>query len=441
MPFPGTTRAGPWAMLQQRDGTGRVSQTARPFVAPPSWAAGVGDGGSGPGAYRLVTPAVGQSGPAWGVQTCYAGAGRPSQGPPGPAPGQYCNKGTGRAGFLRPPVPLLLSSSWAASVGDGGSGPGAYRLVTPVVGQSGPAWGVQTCYAGGGPVGAGLGRTDLLRRWWASRGRPGAYRPVTPAVGESGPAWGVQTCYAGGGRVGAGLGRTDLLRRRRASRGRPGAYMPVTPAQDALPRDHPGRPLGNASTKGRDGQGFTDRPSLCCAPLLGRRRRGRREWAWGVQTCYAGGGPVGAGLGRTDLLRRRRTPFPGTTRSGPWAILQQRDGTGRVSQTARPFVALLLLGRQRRGRREWAWGVQTCYAGGGPVGAGLGRTCLLRRWGSSGGRRWLTLRGGEALRGRVRGGIATGILRSCGPPLEPDRRRPGPGGWVTIPPGQADRGM
>ena len=258
-PFPGTTRSGPWAMLQQRDGTGRVSQTARPFVA----------------LLLLGRQRRGRREWAWGVQTCYAGAGRPSQGPPGPAPGQCCNKGTGRAGFLRPPVPLLLSSSWAASVGDGGSGPGAYRLVTPVVGQSGPAW-----------------------------------------------------------------GRTCLLRRRRASRGRPGAYMPVTPAQDALPRGHPVRPLGNAATKGRDGQGFSDRPvPFCRAPLLGRR------W-W-------------------------------TRRGSPWAYR---------------LVT--------------------------PVGL-LWRPALTRPL------------GGEALWGRVRRGTATGILRSCGPSLEPNRRRPGPSGGVT----------
>ena len=284
-------------------GTGRAGfhRPPVPLLLSSSWAAGVGDGGSEPGVYRLVTPVVGQSGPAWSVQTCYAGAGRPSQGPPGPAPGQCCNKGTGRAGFHRPPVPLLLSSSWAAGVGDGGSEPGAYRLVTPAAGN-GLVWGVQTCYAGAGrpsqePPGPapgqccnkGTGRAGFLRppvplllssSWAAGVGdgesRPGAYRLVTLAAGN-GLAWGVQTCYAGGGRVRTGPGRTDLLRRRWASRGRPGAYRVVT-LMGLLWRPALARPLGGEALPGRVRGGTA--AGILCSWGPPRDMRPGDIWPW-----------------------------------------------------------------------------------------------------------------------------------------------------------------
>ena len=78
--------------------------------------------------------------------------------------------------------------------------------------------------------------------------------------------------------------------------------------QDALPRGRPFRPLGNAATRGRAGQSFSDRPSPFVAlPLPGRRRWDRREFLpqrvrWGV-----GLGAVNSRLELTHLVLGRES--------------------------------------------------------------------------------------------------------------------------------------
>ena len=65
-------------------------------------------------------------------------------------------------------------------------------------------------------------------------------------------------------------------------------------------------------------------------------------------------------------------PFPAAGRSGPWAMLPKGTGPGRVPRPPPSLCTLPLLGRRRRGRREWAWGVQTGYVDGDPLEAGVG---------------------------------------------------------------------
>ena len=228
---------------------------------------------------------------------------------------------------------------------------------------------------------------------WGSRSAPPSMRAMATAGSGPPPSSG---CRGPVKPMMAGSRPGEWGQSPRMSRGK---------GQDALPRDHPVRPLGNAATKGRDGQGFTERPSLCCAPLLGRQRRGRREWAWGVQTCYAGGGPVGAGLGAYMPV----TPAAGE--SGPtWSVHACYAGAGRPSpgppgpapgqccnkgtgragfhRTPVPLLrpppgppasgtAGVGLGRTDLLRRRWTsrgrpGAYMTCYAGGAPLEAGVG---------------------------------------------------------------------
>ena len=172
-PSLGAAQSGSWAMLPQRDGAGRVSQTARPFIVLPL---GRRRRGRRERAWSVQTcyASVDESGPAWGVQTCYAD-GAPLEAGVGSPPGRRRRCGDG-------------------------CGVGLPRGFSPPAGHP---WGVQTCYAGGAPLEAGVGSPPEGERRCGDGCGVGLPRGFPAPAGRP---WGVQTCYAGGAPLEAGVG-------------------------------------------------------------------------------------------------------------------------------------------------------------------------------------------------------------------------------------------